>query len=76
MIAQLASGSSESEFDEDFSDQESSDYEDSQNHDVEVAVRPYMYEPKVEIGDDIVDEIPGVHNNWDDVEEILGNKNW
>ena len=67
---------SESEFYEDFSDQESSDYDDSQNREVEGAVRPYMYEPEVEIGDDLVHEIPGIHNNQDDVEERLGNNIW
>ena len=60
--------SSESEFYE-FSDQEFLDYDDSQNHDVEGAVRS-MYEPAVEIG--------GSLNNWhsqqsDNVEERLGN---
>ena len=76
MVAQLASDSSESEFDESFSDQEPSDYDVSQNHDVEGAVRPYMYELEVEIWDDIVHEIPGIHNNQDGVEERLGNYNW
>ena len=49
MAKQLASDSSESKFDEEFSDQESPDYTDSQNHYVKGAARPYMYEPEVEM---------------------------
>ena len=47
MAAQLALDSSESEFDKSFSDVESSDYDDSQNHGVEGAVISYICEPEV-----------------------------
>ena len=49
MAKQLASDSSESKFDEEFSDQESPDYDKSQNHDAEGPVRSYMHEPEVEM---------------------------
>ena len=76
MAAQLASDSSERKFDEEYSALESKDYDDSQNHNVEDAVIPHMYEPEVEIGEDIGYKIPVVHNNWDDVEGTLSNHNW
>ena len=45
---QIASNWSESEFDEEFSDQESPNYDDSENSNVEGSVRPRMDERDVE----------------------------
>jgi len=58
MAAQLPAASWEIKCDEEFCDQQSSDSDNSQNHDVEGAVRPYMYEPEVFL----VFLVPG--NTW------------
>ena len=39
-------------------------------------IRPYQFEPEAEQAEETGDEIPGVHDDREDIEGRLGNNNW
>ena len=39
-------------------------------------IRPYQFEPEAGQAEETGDEIPGVHDDREDIEGRLGNNNW
>ena len=52
--------------------------EDDEEEQAERGIRPYLFEPDLEAADAIDgdDQLPGVHNDEEDLEGRLGNNHW